>query len=246
MTQISNNDSCVTPEQPPATTHRERAAARRQSIVVTVVVGAMIGVFTMALVPTGYGFVVLLVMLFGGVVLGLQFIINDPGDYGAGGLPPGGAQSRYSPVVSRVASHRVSPKAIVAGGVGAVAGAAYARNNTVEDDDDLFSSAVNPANGLPMMPGGGVDVMGNPFGTDMGMEGMDCDMGVNPANGIPMLDGGIDLMGNAFGTDMSSDPCADLGDMDHGLTSIDIDMGGIDHDISGMDHDFGSSMFDDD
>lgn len=34
------------------------------------------------------------------------------------------------------------------------------------DDNADHSPSINPANGMPMLPGGAVDVLGNPYGTD--------------------------------------------------------------------------------
>ena len=56
------------------------------------------------------------------------------------------------------------------GGAAAAAAAAYVADNS--SDDDYLSShvdtgpLVNPTNGMPMVSGGAIDVMGNPFGTD--------------------------------------------------------------------------------
>lgn len=59
---------------------------------------------------------------------------------------------------------------------------------------------INPANGLPMV--GGVDVEGNPYGSDLSSLGSH----INPASGLPMIGGGasgIDVAGNPYDTDLS-------------------------------------------
>lgn len=62
---------------------------------------------------------------------------------------------------------------------------------------------INPATGLPMVPGANVDVEGNLYGCPA----------LNPATGLPMLWGGstgLDVAGNLYGysqpaTDMNKD-----------------------------------------
>jgi len=110
----------------------------------------------------------------------------------------------------RPAPHNYAPSVLgtAAGGVGAGVAASAMASTT---DDDSWSSLahdqmhltdtfeINPANGLPMV--GGVDVMGNTYGTDSSTSFDSIE--INPANGLPM-DGGIDVMGNAYGTDSST------------------------------------------
>lgn len=102
-------------------------------------------------------------------------------------------------------------------------------------------SAINPANGLPMVGGeAGVDLEGNTFGTDSNhnsvSSGIDNDDAINPANGLPMVggEGGVDLEGNTFGTDFSHDTISS-GIDDSFVSDIDNSFG------SGFDDSFSSS-----
>lgn len=94
-------------------------------------------------------------------------------------------------------------------------GSGFSSNDDVMAESFDHSHSINPANGLPMM--GGVDIEGNPYGTDSGSLGSDLG-DINPANGLPMV-GGVDIEGNPFGTNST----------------------GIDDDLHGL----GSGMFDD-
>lgn len=61
-------------------------------------------------------------------------------------------------------------------------------------DDDVFR--INPATGLPMLPGAHVDVEGNLYGLQA----------INPATGFPMAWGsskGFDVAGNPYGQGQS-------------------------------------------
>ena len=75
------------------------------------------------------------------------------------------------------------------------------------------ASEINPASGLPMV--GGVDIHGNPFGTNLHSHWLDDSPGrkfgsdsstalaINPASGLPMV-GGVDIHGDPFGTNFHS------------------------------------------
>lgn len=71
----------------------------------------------------------------------------------------------------RARKARIEEVALAATG-GTAAAAAMAYMATAQADDDYVAPAidtgplVNPANGMPMVPGGAIDVMGNTFGTD--------------------------------------------------------------------------------
>lgn len=76
---------------------------------------------------------------------------------------------------ARAAAMRGSRRRVRAGEAGAAAaatagGAAQAASVTYEDYDspvpEIQFPTVNPANGLPMLPGNAIDIQGNPFGTD--------------------------------------------------------------------------------
>ena len=72
----------------------------------------------------------------------------------------------------RARKARIEEVALAATG-GTAAAAAMAYMDTASADDDYVAPAmdtgplVNPASGLPMVSGGAIDVMGNPFGTDL-------------------------------------------------------------------------------
>lgn len=75
------------------------------------------------------------------------------------------------------------------------------------------AAEINPASGLPMV--GGVDIRGNPFGTNLHSHWLDDSPGVkfssdsftgsaiNPASGLPMV-GRVDIYGDPFGTNFHS------------------------------------------
>jgi hypothetical protein len=91
-----------------------------------------------------------------------------------------------------------------------------AHDNRVEPQQiGATEVVINPANGQPMVGGmGGVDIEGNPYGTDFTSQGEHDAMSppdngfmtLNPANGLPMVDGigGIDIAGNLYGNDSHS------------------------------------------
>ncbi len=59
----------------------------------------------------------------------------------------------------------------------------------------------NPATGLPMQRGGGVDVGGNPHGMNLHQG-----PSFNPATGLPMQRGGVDVAGNPLGMNLHRPP----------------------------------------
>ena len=77
----------------------------------------------------------------------------------------------------------------------------FKQKNEVELVDNqknelLDTIEINPATGLPSY--GGIDVLGNPIGTDFNSS-----IEINPATGLPSY-GGIDVLGNPIGTDFNS------------------------------------------
>jgi hypothetical protein len=116
----------------------------------------------------------------------------------------------YPATTDRAAPPRYARSALGTAAGGAGAGVATSAMTSTAEDDSWTSFAhdqmhmtdtieINPANGLPMV--GGVDVMGNTYGTDSSTSFDSIE--INPANGLPM-DGGIDVMGNTYGTDSST------------------------------------------
>ena len=47
-------------------------------------------------------------------------------------------------------------------------------DNSFDDNAD-HSPSINPANGMPMLPGGAIDVLGNPYGMDSSEDTMSSD-----------------------------------------------------------------------
>ncbi len=52
----------------------------------------------------------------------------------------------------------------------------------------IFEPEVNPANGLPMLEGTGVDIEGNPFGTDSGCDFDSVGIGFDDCNNLSIFD----------------------------------------------------------
>ncbi|KVP16973.1 hypothetical protein WJ84_01490 [Burkholderia ubonensis] len=88
------------------------------------------------------------------------------------------AEAARIEAAQKAAQARAPRRRVRAGAAGAAAvaaaGVAYAAETHVADsheDDAPYAPVnipvVNPANGLPMLPGNAIDVAGNPFGTDM-------------------------------------------------------------------------------
>ncbi len=104
-------------------------------------------------------------------------------------------------------------------------------------------SQINPATGWLMI--GGVDIAGNPYGTDLHDIHSSGISGVNPATGLPMIGdnaGGIDVGGSPYGTDLNNHLRSGIDDSIG--TSFDDSLGSIG---SPFDDNFGSigSSFDD-
>jgi len=48
-------------------------------------------------------------------------------------------------------------------------------NNTLSTDNTDCGMLINPANGLPMLEGGCIDIAGNPYGTDSSSDQLSMD-----------------------------------------------------------------------
>jgi hypothetical protein len=80
---------------------------------------------------------------------------------------------------------------------------------SIEDSFDHSSDhshSVNPATGMPMLPGGAIDVLGNPFGTDLNSDTFGSDSSIFDDHSIGISSNDMfDDHNSLFGDDHFSD-----------------------------------------